>query len=183
MNYTSNYQLPQWVESDRVLMADFNSLNSKLDTALLDLEQRKSELKLLKQETLSRQQTDWTISLSGIDCGAWHFLVLDIALKGSGAYFLRPNGSSGVEYRSPDGSSVNGGCAEIRPNEYWNILLFPFRSEDRPITSMSVTPSIVLGRCTFSQDISYQELTSFQLYPTYDNTYLSSGSQFTMWGV
>ena len=25
MNYTENYQLPQWEETDRVLMADFNA--------------------------------------------------------------------------------------------------------------------------------------------------------------
>ena len=34
MNYTENYQLPQWVESDRVLMEDFNDMTSKLDEVL-----------------------------------------------------------------------------------------------------------------------------------------------------
>ena len=34
MNYTENYQLPQWVESDRVLMEDFNTANSKIDAVL-----------------------------------------------------------------------------------------------------------------------------------------------------
>ena len=34
MNYTENYQLPQWVESDRVLMDDFNDMTEKIDTAL-----------------------------------------------------------------------------------------------------------------------------------------------------
>ena len=34
MNYTENYQLPQWVESDRVLMKDFNDANKKMDAAL-----------------------------------------------------------------------------------------------------------------------------------------------------
>lgn len=34
MNYTENYQLPQWVESDRVLMEDFNEANSTIDQAL-----------------------------------------------------------------------------------------------------------------------------------------------------
>lgn len=34
MNYTENYQLNQWVETDRVLMADFNTDNTKLDKAL-----------------------------------------------------------------------------------------------------------------------------------------------------
>ena len=34
MNYTQNYQLPQWVETDRILMDDFNDAFSALDTAL-----------------------------------------------------------------------------------------------------------------------------------------------------
>ena len=34
MTYTTNYQLPQWVKSDRIMMDDFNNANQKLDTAL-----------------------------------------------------------------------------------------------------------------------------------------------------
>ena len=34
MNKTANYQLNQWVKSDRVLMDDFNADNAKLDAAI-----------------------------------------------------------------------------------------------------------------------------------------------------
>ena len=34
MNYTQNYQLPQWIETDRILRTDFNDAFSALDTAL-----------------------------------------------------------------------------------------------------------------------------------------------------
>ena len=34
MNYTENYQLPQWVESDRVLMEDFNDAMTKIDQGM-----------------------------------------------------------------------------------------------------------------------------------------------------
>ena len=34
MTYTTNYQLPQWVKSDRIMMDDFNDTNSKIDAAL-----------------------------------------------------------------------------------------------------------------------------------------------------
>ena len=34
MTYTQNYQLPQWVKSDRILMDDFNDANAKIDAAL-----------------------------------------------------------------------------------------------------------------------------------------------------
>ena len=34
MTYTTNYQLPQWVKSDRIMMDDFNDANTKIDAAL-----------------------------------------------------------------------------------------------------------------------------------------------------
>ena len=34
MNYTTNYHLPQWVETDRLLMDDFNEAYSAIDAAL-----------------------------------------------------------------------------------------------------------------------------------------------------
>ena len=34
MNYTQHYQLPQWVETDRILMDDFNDMTSAIDAAL-----------------------------------------------------------------------------------------------------------------------------------------------------
>ena len=36
MNYTQNYQLPQWAETDRILMEDFNDMAEKIDDALAD---------------------------------------------------------------------------------------------------------------------------------------------------
>ena len=37
MNQTANYQLCQWDPTDRILMEDFNSDNTKIDEALADL--------------------------------------------------------------------------------------------------------------------------------------------------
>ena len=34
MNYTTNYQLPQWVKEDRIMMEDFNDMAAKVDEAL-----------------------------------------------------------------------------------------------------------------------------------------------------
>ena len=34
MEYTKNYQLPQWVETDRIQMQDFNNMAAKIDSAL-----------------------------------------------------------------------------------------------------------------------------------------------------
>ena len=37
MDYTTNYQLPVWAETDRILMEDFNDLTETLEEALSDL--------------------------------------------------------------------------------------------------------------------------------------------------
>ena len=34
MDYTVNYHLPQWVESDRILMEDFNEAMAGIDTGI-----------------------------------------------------------------------------------------------------------------------------------------------------
>ena len=34
MNYTTNYHLPQWVESDRIMMEDFNEAMEAIDTGV-----------------------------------------------------------------------------------------------------------------------------------------------------
>lgn len=34
MNYTTNYHLPQWVESDRILMGDFNQMCEDIESGL-----------------------------------------------------------------------------------------------------------------------------------------------------
>ena len=38
MEYTTNYQLPTWVETDRIQMDDFNDMTDKIDTALDNLQ-------------------------------------------------------------------------------------------------------------------------------------------------
>ena len=35
MEYTTNYHLPQWVESDRIMMGDFNQMCSDIETGLM----------------------------------------------------------------------------------------------------------------------------------------------------
>ena len=34
MNYTTNYHLPQWVESDRIMMGDFNQMCEDIESGL-----------------------------------------------------------------------------------------------------------------------------------------------------
>ena len=34
MNYTKNYRLPQWVKEDRIMMDDFNAMNSSIESGM-----------------------------------------------------------------------------------------------------------------------------------------------------
>ena len=49
MEYTQNYHLPQWVETDRILMDDFNGMASAIDAAL------KTNADSLSAETAARE--------------------------------------------------------------------------------------------------------------------------------
>ena len=55
MNYTQHYQLPQWVETDRILRTDFNDMTDKLDTALGQ-----------HSQTLDTLQTDVSAAVSAV---------------------------------------------------------------------------------------------------------------------
>ena len=48
LNQTANYGLSQWEATDRILMEDFNSDNSKIDAALAGLDTRAAALEALK---------------------------------------------------------------------------------------------------------------------------------------
>ena len=36
MNYTTNYHLPQWVKSDRIMMDDFNQMNGSIEAGMTE---------------------------------------------------------------------------------------------------------------------------------------------------
>ena len=67
MDYTANYQLPQWVDSDRILRTDFNSAYQKLDAAL------KTNADGLAAETAARTAKDAEHAAFGAErcCGRW----------------------------------------------------------------------------------------------------------------
>ena len=44
MNYTTNYHLPQWVETDRIMMEDFNAAMSNIDRGIADAQVGAEEL-------------------------------------------------------------------------------------------------------------------------------------------
>ena len=73
MQKTTNYQLNQWVKSDRIQMEDFNSDNAKIDAALKALEDAQTVVKLLDMTT-TEVLSEVTLDLSGIDLTRYHKL-------------------------------------------------------------------------------------------------------------
>ena len=70
MEYTTNYQLPTWVESDRIQMDDFNDMTDKLDAAIAAVNQRIDQVNpvvKLKEVVLTSNQSRVDIDLSDVD--------------------------------------------------------------------------------------------------------------------
>ena len=63
MEYTTNYQLPTWVETDRIQMDDFNDMTEKIDTALGEQSQ---ELEALTAAVTGKGNCEiWTTTYTG----------------------------------------------------------------------------------------------------------------------
>ena len=77
LNQTANYQLCQWDPTDRILMEDFNSDNSKIDAALkaqadtLESLSQKAGGRLLETLKTSASGTTCEFRLDGVDWSAW----------------------------------------------------------------------------------------------------------------
>ena len=113
MNYTENYQLPQWEESDRVLMADFNAAMGSIEAGLTGLEGQAPAVKL-REQTVTTAANTVAVELTGVDFSAWPAvrLVVTSGAAADGAVGLRLNGlDEGYEYRSP--SSLNPISADM----------------------------------------------------------------------
>lgn len=62
MNYTENYQLPQWEETDRVLMEDFNDAMAKVDAGM----EQAAPVTLLRHAVIAGDTTDYALDLTDI---------------------------------------------------------------------------------------------------------------------
>ena len=77
LNQTANYQLCQWDPTDRILMENFNSDNSKIDAALkaqadtLESLSQKAGGRLLGTLKASASGTTCEFRLDGVDWSAW----------------------------------------------------------------------------------------------------------------
>ena len=88
MEYTTNYQLTQWDESDRILRADFNRDNARTEAALADMLHR---CEAIKSVSLGSTQSA-SLDLSDSDWGQWSLVgfTLDLRTVGSATAAAAP---------------------------------------------------------------------------------------------
>lgn len=132
MNKTPNYQLNQWDKSDRIRMEDFNADNAKLEAALAQEANARTEgdtslqnslgaelqairnllpIVHLQSITTTSTSTKVDIDLSGIDWSAYPFILVRVDGKmssSSASFYVRINNYSGeydYYYTTGDGSN------------------------------------------------------------------------------
>lgn len=184
MNQTTNYQLNQWQASDRVLMADFNSDNAKIDAALKALADRPGITKL-KTFTTTAKLTGtavYTMDVSDINWGAWQYVHIDLNLRGSGYMMLYPNNDQDSAYS----------CGLVTSTTYESLIGMVTALEDGYLSRGTFqifcqggqTIRTVTDTLRGSADVyTYDQLQTLHLIPYHSSYYMNPGSTITFWGV
>ena len=139
MQKTTNYQLNQWVKSDRIQMEDFNSDNAKIDAALKALEDAQTVVKLLDMTT-TEVLSEVTLDLSGIDLTRYH--KLDI--------WLMPNlsgigGSSTTCYLGSSGDASGSDESTLRVSQITPDQLTSLRLTIEPTGNSTAPAQMEIG--------------------------------------
>lgn len=100
MNYTTNYHLPQWVESDRILMGDFNEAMESIEEGLGTKFSENNRPYVSEKFTVSSDAAVGSISLT-LDFQPHHILLT------SGSTIAIRQGGTEMLYTSP-GISTSG---------------------------------------------------------------------------
>ena len=133
MNYTQHYQHPQWVDSDRILMDDFNTAMDKIDQGLPAFVTGSytgtGEENITKHYSLGFRpkmvilRTENTYSGNTHDTGLLLAEVACIAFNSNSAYLRAPGSPGGIEddgfYINHDSSAATGLNREGVVQHYW----------------------------------------------------------------
>ena len=146
-NHTPNYSLCQWEGADKVIRADFNADNAKIDAALAGLSGTLAEKPwkcVIYRESNggTTSVSQWSTSLVGIDWAAHDIVCLHLFHAGLESYTSnRINLSLG-----------NDEIAEI-PVQDLMIVLFPLRNPARHIQGILLcsTPKVFRLEKPFSK--------------------------------
>ena len=204
MNQTEHYKLSQWEKTDRIMMDDFNRDNANIETVLgaafaavtaetaartadVAVLTAKSPFVKLREIVTTQSAAQVNLDLSDINFADWQVLWLDVAILGTWAGFLRPNGKTDASYYqlgSTSGPISNNGLTAYYNDKKYRTIFFPGKSGGKRISCITVGESDggtfyrgVCGTLTFSQ------LKTFLLVPTESYYHMDTGTKITIWGV
>ena len=196
-NYTTNYQLNQWEGTDKVLRTEFNADNSKIDAALkanadaiaaeaaarealagtvsgkadqsdVDALADKTDLHLILAATHDgSSEVHMSVPLTGINWTAWKRVHILFDLKGTG-------------YDGFDICLNMANAYTIQENAGGRIYLVVTPLYGNVPTFNGLSPHINNIRITLG--LTWDELSTLDIYRASSGVTLSAGSKVTFWG-
>ena len=173
MNYTENYQLPQWVETDRVLMEDFNDAMEKVDQGVSALRQYLVP-QLMQEARLAADADSFHIPLETIEWERWREVRVDLILsttQSTSAYF---DLDASLTYRV--GTTATGPSAEKKEG-YCSILFLPIGNSQRRVCTILLGSDPVFR--AFNK--TFSDLSLIATFAFDGN--IQAGSSFQIWGI
>ena len=168
MNYTENYQLPQWVESDRVLMDDFNNAMRKIEGGILS----RWGKELIKEETTNRQLSQWDIDVSSVEFSQYELIIVSYRLTGVACCGFQVNHTGGSQL-------AYIGMMETQPDIPGHAILFPLRSSDTIVRCLGLGYGAGFGTAS----ITYGEIDTFTFICNDESCYIGAGSTIKVYGT
>ena len=167
-NHTTNYQLNQWEKSDRILMADFNADNQKIDAAIAG---RLGPIQTIKSMTIDAQSSSLLLDLSDIAWDKWSIIAIACDL---GISDTTINRSMIVSFTSSTGSDSLR--TSFIPNKHI-LTLFPCRDGSRPFAAAFFPVNgLEFGTA------SYQQITGYRI-DFAERITVRAGSKISVYGI
>lgn len=186
MNYTENYQLPQWEETDRVLRVDFNAAMSKVDTTLRHLFVQPTFWPL-KEYISEEASPQLDIDVSDISWEEYLFVLIYFSLRGDWDEALiqlnHTTYGSHIRYL---------GAADTMDNQFFRASLNTSAQEqpclllvetalgpDRTVCALGFDDG--MAHCT--SNVPLRELSTINLVSQNEEYPIQAGSVVRIWGV
>ena len=192
-NRTPFYGLSQWQGTDNFSRADFNSDNSKIDTAMANIYFKLDAVpwKLAAYYQPNAERTTMSLSLADIDLSAYLQLMLIVDLKAANAdssFYLRLNNvSSGTYYKVGDANAKNYFMRIDLKSGYPTKRVINFAPYEQSAyicgTYDSFAGSDAGSNCVIAEGIKWEDLTSIDLSAASVDVPAKSGAGLYLLGI
>lgn len=181
MNYTENYQLPQWVESDRVLMEDFNDTNAKVDQALAENKEFCTNFVKLRETVSSGNTTQLDINVADLNLSQYCCLLVDVQLNGGAGAAIRFNSSMSCTAYIIGSMTTGSALGFAGDDGVCTVVLFCGKNADRmPFGFYQNKEGLGVGR--YNSGITYRTAATLNLVGSSTSS-IASGSRVSIWGL